>query len=69
MAILSALWKIRKTMKQADFPNTRLTRIIAKTNEILPLVPKLQSAAATICHTCLGFYIENVFGFTGNRWP
>lgn len=53
--IVSALQKIRKRMKQVNFLNARLIRIIAKTYEILPLVSKPETVAVTICHTCLSF--------------
>lgn len=66
IAILSVLWKIRKTMKQVNFLNARLIRITAKTYEILPIISKAKTVAVTICYTCLSFYTENVFGFTGN---
>lgn len=63
---VSPLWEIRKTMKLVNFLNTSLIRIIAKTCENVPLVSKPKIAAVAICYTCLSFYIENVFGFTGN---
>lgn len=66
MSIVSSLWKIRKKIKQVNFLNTSLIRIITKTYENLPVVSKPKTVAVTICYTCLRFYIENVFGFTGN---
>lgn len=53
-------------MKQVNSQNARLIKILAKTYENLPLVPKPKPIAVTIRYTCLSFYIETVFGFTGN---
>lgn len=66
IAILLALCKIKMTMKQVNFLNARHTRILAKTYENFTSSIKAKTVAVTIRYTCLSFYIENVFGFTGN---